>query len=182
MPGKKPFLAIAFLSLVATVRLWAECSSTVAVLAPPNACKSGTATVAVIGIPGASYAWTVDGGTIAGDATSDRVNLTFGSNASATVSVTMTAGDCVSHGSSVIALHDSFSVGVAPVPAAHAGEPLTLSWTYSGGSPTRQTISGSDFGTITLAPAVRTYTYSPARSGTKQIVIDATTDPPASAT
>ena len=180
MPGKKSFLVIAFVSLVATVRLSGECSPTVVVLAPQNACKSGTATVAVIGIPGATYAWTVDGGTIAGDATNDRVNLTFGSNAAATVSVTMTAGGCVSHGSSVIALHDSFNVQVAPVPAAHAGEPLTLSWTYGGGSPTRQTISGSDFGTVTLAPAVRTYTYSPVKSGTKQIVIDATTDPPAS--
>jgi hypothetical protein len=149
------------------------------VLAPPNACKSGTATVAVIGVPGATYAWTVDGGTIAGDAASDRVNLTFGSNAAATVSVTMTAGGCVSHGSSIIALHDPFNVLVAPLPIARAGEPLTFSWTYHDGSPARQTITGSDFGTITLAPAVRTYTYSPARSGTKQIVIDATMDTPA---
>lgn len=151
-----------------------------AVLAPPNACKSGTATVAVIGVPGATYAWTVDGGTIAGDATSDRVNLTFGSNAAATVSVTMTAGGCVSHGSSVIALRDPFNVRVAPIPAAHAGEPLTFSWAYSDGSPARQTITSSDFGAITLAPAVRTYTYSPDKSGTKQIVIDAAMDTPAS--
>src|SRR5438270_12626058 len=133
MSGKKSLL-ITFLSLVATVRLSGECSSTLAVLAPPNACKSGTATVAVIGVPGAAYAWTVDGGTIAGDAASDRVNLTFGSNSTATVSVTMTAGGCVSHGSSVIALHDPFNVRIAAIPAAHAGEPLTFSWTYSDGS------------------------------------------------
>jgi hypothetical protein len=180
MPGRKSFLVLTFLSLVTTVRLSGECSSTVAVFAPPNACKSGTATVAVTAVPGATYAWTVDGGTIAGDATSDRVNLTFGSNAAATVSVTMTAGGCVSHGSSVIALRDSFNVRVAPIPAARAGEPLTLSWTYSDGSPARQTISGTDFGTITLAPAVRTLTYSPEKSGTKQIVIDAATDTAAS--
>jgi hypothetical protein len=173
MPRKKSFLVMALLSLVTAVRLSGECSSTVAVLAPTNACKSGTATVGVAGVPGAAYAWTVDGGTIAGDAAGDRVNLTFGSNSTATVSVTMTAGGCVSHGSSVIALHDPFNVRVAAVPAAHAGEPLTFSWTYSDGSPARQTITGSDFGTITLAPAVRTYTYSPDKSGTKQIVIDA---------
>ncbi|HEV7571085.1 MAG TPA: hypothetical protein VGQ21_06265 [Thermoanaerobaculia bacterium] len=96
------------------------------------------------------------------------------------MSVTMTAGGCVSHGSSVIALHDPFNVRVAPISAAHAGEPLTLSWTYSGGSPARQTITGSDFGAIMLAPAVRTYTYSPDKSGTKQIVIDAAMDAPVS--
>ena len=179
MSPKKSLLLITFLSLVTTLRLSGECSSTVTVLAPPNACKSGTATVSVIGVPGATYAWTVDGGTIAGDAASDRVNLTFGSSAAATVSVTMTAGGCVSHGSSVIALHDPFNVRVAPIPAAHAGEPLTFTWTYSDGSPARQTITGSDFGTITLAPAVRTYSYSPAKSGTKQIVIDAAMDTPA---
>jgi hypothetical protein len=178
--AQKSLLIIAFLSLVATLPLSGECSPAVAVLAPPNACKSGTATVGVIGVPGATYAWTVDGGTIAGDAASDRVNLTFGANAAATVSVTMTAGGCVSHGSSVIALHDPFNVRIAPIPAAHAGEPLTLSWTYSGGSPARQTITGSDFSTITLGPAVRTYTYSPDKSGTKQIVIDAAMDAPAS--
>lgn len=173
MSGKKSFLILTFMSLVTAVRLSGECSSTVVVLAPPNACKSGTATAAAIGIPGAAYAWTVDGGTIAGDATSDRVSLAFGSNASATVSVTMTTSGCVSHGSSVIALHDPFNVQVAPILAAHAGEPLTFSWTYGAGSPAQQTITGSDFGAITLAPAVRTYTYSPDKSGTKQIVIDA---------
>jgi hypothetical protein len=181
MSGKKSFLVMAFVSLVA-VRLSGECSSTAVVLAPPNACKSGTATVAVIGVSGATYAWTVDGGTIAGDASTDRVNLTFGVKTAATVSVTMTAGDCVSHGSSVIALHDPFNVRVAAIPAAHAGEPLTFSWTYDNGSPARQTISGSDFGTITLAPGVRSYTYSPGKSGTKQLVIDAAMDTPAGST
>jgi hypothetical protein len=72
------------------------------------------------------------------------------------------------------------NVLVAPLPIARAGEPLTFSWTYHDGSPARQTITGSDFGTITLAPAVRTYTYSPDKSGTKQILIDAAMDPPVS--
>jgi len=179
---KKSLLIITLLSLVTTLRASGECSSTVAVLAPPTACKSGTATVAVVGVPGATYAWTVDGGTIAGDASSDRVNLTFGSSAAATVSVTMTAGGCVSHGSSVIALHDPFNVRVAAVPAAHAGEPVTFSWTYENGSPAQQTITGTDFRAIALAPGVRTYTYSPDKSGTKQIVIDAAMDTPATST
>src|SRR3954471_13658734 len=168
-----------FVSLVTTVRLSGECSSTVIVLAPPSACKAGSATVAVIGVPGATYAWTVDGGTIAGDATSDRATLTFGSDAAATVSVTMTADGCVSHGSSVIALHDAFNVRVAPTPAAHAGEPLTFFWTYTNGSPARQTITGSDFGTIEMGATVRTYTYVPGKSGTKQIVVDAAVATPA---
>jgi len=179
MPGRKSFLIVTLLSLVTTVRLSADCPSTVTVLAPPSACKSGTATVAVTGVPGATYAWTVDGATIAGDATSDRVNLTFGAKAAATVSVTMTAGGCVSHGNSVIALHDAFNVQVAAVHDAHASEPLTLSWNYTDGSPARQTITGSDFGTITLAPGVRSYTYWPDKSGTKQFVIDAALAAPA---
>ncbi|MEA2417088.1 MAG: hypothetical protein QOI58_3745 [Thermoanaerobaculia bacterium] len=172
MPGKKSLLTLAMALFTGTVRLVAECSSAVVVQAPPTACKSGTATVAVAAVPGATYAWTVDGGTIAGDATGDRIIINLGTNDTATASVTVTAGTCTSRGSSVIALRGPF--GVRPsIPAANANEPLTIAWTYDNGAPARQTISSSDFGSVTLAPEVRSYTYTPETGGGKQIVFDA---------
>src|SRR5438067_2436880 len=144
MPGKKSFLTLA-LFLLATVRLMAECSPTVVVQVPPAACKSGTATVAVAAFPGATYTWTVDGGTIVGDAAADHITIALGTKDKVTASVTVTAGGCISQGSGVIALHDPFAVK-ASIPSASIGQPLTIVWNYDNGSPSQQKISGSDFG------------------------------------
>src|SRR4051794_10994996 len=172
MPGRKSILVFALIAFLAALHLNAECSPAVAVQVPATACKSGTATAAVVAVPGATYAWTVDGGQISGDAAGDRVTIILGTNTKATASVTVTTGDCVSHGSGVIALHDPFSVQVVTIPPVHAGEPLTIIWTYTNGAPGQQTISG-DFGTVALAPDVRNYTYAPQNSGSKQFIIDA---------
>jgi hypothetical protein len=163
---------LSLLSFLPALHLQADCSPTVAVLVPATACKSGTATAGVIAVPGATYAWTVDGGQIAGDAAGDHITITLGTNAKATASVTMTSGGCVSHGNGVIALHDPFGVRVVPIAAGRAGEPLTVIWNYDNGAPGQQTISG-DFGVVALAPDVRNYTYTPQKSGSKQFAIDA---------
>jgi hypothetical protein len=172
MPCRKSLLVLSLLSFLPALHLQADCSPTVAVLVPATACKSGTATAGVIAVPGATYAWTVDGGQIAGDAAGDHITITLGTNAKATASVTMTSGGCVSHGNGVIALHDPFGVRVVPIAAGRAGEPLTVIWNYDNGAPGQQTISG-DFGVVALAPDVRNYTYTPQKSGSKQFAIDA---------
>ena len=170
---KYSLLTSVCISLFATLRLGAECSSTAVVQVPATACKSGTATAGVATVAGASYAWTVDGGTIAGDATGDHVSITLGTAATAKVSVTITADGCTSRGSSVITLHDPFAVHATLPAASHANQPLTILWAYDNGSPARQTISGSDFGSVTLTPDARSYIYTPATSGSKEVVIDA---------
>ncbi|HSY51791.1 MAG TPA: hypothetical protein VLC46_23515 [Thermoanaerobaculia bacterium] len=161
------------MSFLTTLRLAADCSSTVVVQVPATACKSGTATAAVAAVPGAIYAWTVDGGQIVGDATSDQIIISLGTGAKATASVTVaTADGCVSSGIGLIVLHDPFTVNIAAIPPGRAGEPLTVLWAYANGTPAEQTISG-DFGLVTLAPNVRSYTYTPQASGNEQVVIDA---------
>ena len=99
--------------------------------------------MAVAAVPGASYAWSIDGGTITGNANSDQITIALGTKATATASVTITAGSCTSHGSGVIALHDPFAVRTS-IPEGGMGTPLTIQWNYEGGSPARQSISGSD--------------------------------------
>lgn len=172
MPGRISF-AIVFALSLAALRLAADCPSSVVVQVPVTACKSGTATAAVLGVPGAAYAWTVDGGTIVGDATGDHIVISLGTGAKTVVSVTMTADACVSHGAGLITLRAPFDVHVAAIPASHADEPLTVSWSYDNGTPAQQTISG-DFGTVSLPPGARSYSYTPQTSGNKQFVIDAT--------
>jgi len=169
---KKSLLTLAIASFLTTLRLSAQCSPAVVVQVPLAACKSGAATAAVAGVPGATYSWTVEGGQIAGSASGDHINIALGTNATAKASVTMTSGNCVSTGSGVIALNDPFSVHVAAIPEGHTSEPLTILWAYDHGSPAQQTISG-DFGFVTLSPDARSYTYTPQTSGSKQFVIDA---------
>ncbi|HXH40748.1 MAG TPA: hypothetical protein VNN08_19105, partial [Thermoanaerobaculia bacterium] len=117
--------------------------------------------------------WTVDGGQIVGDASGDHITIALGTKTTATVSATMTADGCLSSGTGVIALQDPFTINLAAIPPARASEPLTILWAYVNGSPAQQTISGVDFGVVTLAPGARSYTYTPQTSGNKQIVIDA---------
>ena len=180
MSGKNPLFAAALLSLVVTARLAADCSPAVAVLVPATACKSGTATVGVLAVPGASYAWTVTGGQIAGDASGDRITIALGTGTTATASVTVTSGTCVSKGSGLIALHDPFAVRVGAIQDGHAGEPVIVNWVYDNGAPAKQTISTSDSGVaVTLGPDVRSYTYTPQTSGSNEFVIDATMKTPA---
>lgn len=165
--------------LTSHIRPVEACSETVVVEAPLNGCKFGTATVAVDSIPGAAYSWTVDGATVLSGAGTSSINLSLGSNASAAVSVDVTAGNCTSHGSAVIALHDPFAVH-ATIPAAHAHQPLTITWSYTNGSPQSQTISGTDFGPITLGAADRSYTYTPDNAGSRQFTLDAALQTPPS--
>ena len=89
MYGMTSTLPFVIIFLLTGGRLMADCSPSVTVQVPVAACKSGTATAAVIGAAGATYAWTVDGGTIIGDAAGDRINISLGANTAATVSVTI---------------------------------------------------------------------------------------------
>jgi hypothetical protein len=163
--------------LLTSVHPAGTCPETLLVGAPLNGCKFGTATVATDSIPGAAYAWTVDGATVLSGAGTNILNLSLGSSASAAVSVDVTTGDCTVHGSAVIALHDPFAVQ-ATVPAANAHQPLTITWSYTNGSPQTQTISGTDFGPVTLGAADRSYTYTPGLAGSKQFTIDAALQAP----
>lgn len=175
MSVRFPVPAFALGVFAARLCLAADCQSPVTVQVPPTACKSGTATAAVALVAGATYAWTVEGGEITGPADGNQIAIALGASASATASVTVT-GNCVAHGNGVIALHDPLGVH-ATIPAAYAGIPLTISWSYEHGTPAQQSISGSDFGTVALAPAVRSYTYVPAAGGSKQVVIEAALAP-----
>src|SRR5207244_5997406 len=64
----------------------------------------------------------------------------------------------------------------ATASTGHATEPVTISWNYENGSPASQVITGTDFGPITLDASQRSYTYTPATSGSKQFTIEAALD------
>lgn len=148
------------------------CAPIIPILAPLNGCKSGTATVAVTPVPGATYAWTVTGATILNGAGTESLTLALGTTSAAVISVDITTPDCVSQGTAAIVLREPFSVRATAIDG-HANEPVTINWTYTNGTPVTQTLTGSDFGPITLGPLERSYTYTPTTAGGKQATIDA---------
>lgn len=56
------------------------------------------------------------------------------------------------------------------------GEPVTITWSYSGGALQSQTLSGQDFpAPVLLAPGQTSYTYTPAMPGEKHVTLSAAT-------
>jgi hypothetical protein len=108
------------------------CSPTI-VLSTSMACKFGTSTAAVEAIPGATYAWTAQNASITSGLGTNAVTLAFGAASNASVSVSVTAGACVSAGGASITLRDPFQIGsfFADTPSPRLGDRVTLRWSYT---------------------------------------------------
>lgn len=60
--------------------------------------------------------------------------------------------------------------------SVQTGEPVTLEWSYTGGAPQTQTLTGHDFETpAILGPNARSYTYVPSKPGEKHAQLAAVT-------
>jgi hypothetical protein len=53
------------------------------------------------------------------------------------------------------------------------GEDATISWALTGGTPTSQSLSGADFGTVPLDASATSYTYHPTTTGPKSYALSA---------
>lgn len=155
-----------------------SCAGTVAVSMPLFGCRLGSASASVAPTEGATYAWSVAGGTIINGNGTPRVIIAFADAAAAQVSVAVGNGQCSTPGQGVVALHDAFTGKLVP-DAGRVGEPLTITWSFAGGEPVTQTLSGTDFPEpIALATGARSYTYTPTAAGAKDAVITASSAPP----
>lgn len=165
------------LSLSTSLHADVTCPDRVAVSAPPFACRRGSATVTVAPVDGAAYAWIATGATIASGNGTPRVVLTFDDAATAHVVAAVRNGNCTSTGEADIALRDAFAVKVDSE-GGREGEPMTIRWSFSGGEPAAQTLSGTDFpDAIALPPGARSYTYTPSAPGLKDASIAASMVP-----
>ena len=155
-----------------------SCSQSVAVNLPLFGCRLGSASASISPIDGATYTWTVVGGTIISGNGTPRVVLSLGDAANAQVSVSISHGQCNTPGQGVIALHEAFAVKMT-TDAGRALEPMTIRWSFTGGEPVTQTLSGTDFPEpLTLGPGARSYTYTPSVAGAKEAVITASASAP----
>lgn len=157
-----------------------SCPFRVSLSLPLFGCRFGTATASVGAIDGATYAWSVVGGSILSGNGTPRISISLGAGANTQVSVIVTSGGCALNGAGVVALRDPFAVTATADPA-RVGDPMTIRWSFTGGEPAAQTLEGTDFPQpIALAPDVRSYTYTPSSVGAKEAWVSAVASSPAS--
>jgi hypothetical protein len=139
-----------------------------------SACRFGTSGAAVEAIPGATYAWTVDGAAITGGDGTNRITLAFGGASSATVSVAVHTPDgCTRSGAASISLRDPFRIASLFAPATTIGDAVTIAWAIAGNDVPRSqtlTINGSS---VKIAVTDRSYTFTPTAIGSYSVQLDA---------
>ena len=155
----------------------AECP-TPALFLPLTGCRFGSAVAAVKPVDGATYSWTIEGGTLLSGAGSERVLIAIGSGLTLKVTATIASPSCgARNAAGIMALRDPFTVkSFSAAGAGAAGQPRTIAWSYDNGAPVAQILSGTDFGTVTLSSNARSYTYTPSLYGDKNVVLQASTN------
>jgi len=179
----KNFLAV-LLTVVSAGAAFAtrieSCPATAQVQLAPTGCRLGSAVAAVDPVDGASYSWTIQGGTLVSGAGTDHILIALGSGQTVKVSVIVNSPACgVQNGTALMALQDPFTVtSFAVTGRTHAGQARTITWSYQNGEPVSQILTGSDFAQpVVLAGAARSYTYTPSMYGDKSVVLSASMVP-----
>ena len=76
-----------------------------------------------------------------------------------------------------LAANDCLTIKTLSANDVQTGEPVTISWSYDGGAPSSQTLTGHDFAApVILAPDARSYSYVPSKPGEKHAQLAAVTD------
>jgi len=153
-----------------------ETCAPVTMSAPLFACEKGVANASVPLLDGATYAWTAEGGTIAGSASANRVSVNLGESASAKLVCVVTHGGCSTNATGIIAIRKPLLIHELNVPQqADTAQPLTISWNYTGdAAPAAQLLTGDAFPQpVTLSGGQRSYTYTPTTSGTRNVELTA---------
>jgi hypothetical protein len=159
-------------------RVVESCPQIVQLQMAPVGCRLGSAIAAVDPVGGATYSWTVQGGTLLSGAGTERILLALGSGNSVKVSVVVNSPSCgAQNGTAFMALQDPFAIqSMAVTGGTHAGQPRTLTWSFKNGEPAAQVLTGTDFAQPVVLPgSARGYTYTPSLYGDKSVALDAST-------
>ena len=132
---------------------------TTAITAPASVCESSAGhTASVPPQPGATYAWSITNGTIAGATDTNAVTFTAGASGQVTLNVTVTNGSCVAPGSVQVPIVPDPSVTISGPATVCPNSNFTLSVpaTFA----TYLWSNGATTPSITVNQAAATQTYS----------------------
>jgi len=143
--------------------------------APLFACKSGTGSVAVPVVQGATYSWSAEGAAIVGGAGTPRVSLAFGETVNVKLTCVITTAECTRVASAVIAVRAPIAIETFNVPQiANGDEQVTVTWSYIGPSPTSQLLTGDALESpVALNGSARSYTFTAKHAGSRNVELRA---------
>ena len=128
------------------------------------ACEFATGVHAsVLPVAGASYHWTLLNATAqqAGTATGNAVDLALGKAGYASLVLDLAAPTGAATAEANIRIDGKPVYQSSTATSVTLGQDATISWMFAGGTPTTQTLSGSDFAAVLLAASATSYTYRP---------------------
>ncbi|HYC58710.1 MAG TPA: hypothetical protein VEK79_04015 [Thermoanaerobaculia bacterium] len=149
--------------------------------APLFACERGVATASVPPVEDATYSWLAENALIATGANTNKVTVNLGATATAKLTCVITRNDgCSTEAVGIIAIRKPLVIHELNVPVeAEAAKPLTITWSYAGDVvPGAQLLMGDAFAQpVLLSPEKRTYTFTPAAGGTRNVELVASLAP-----
>jgi predicted esterase len=154
----------------------AACVTRTAIAGAEQSCRSANVTLTATEIAGATYSWSVSGGTIVSGAGTRSVVVAPGGGASLTATAQVTtASGCVSRVLHSVALSDGASLSNVIAKSGSVGREIMISWSASQNLLALE-LKGTDFpNSIAIDPTARSYSYVPQSAGTKSFTLTATT-------
>src|SRR6266545_2245190 len=130
--------------------------------APPPRRSCFRCAVAAVGpVDGATYSWSVDGGSILSGAGTERILIALEGGNTLSVTAAIAKDGCTTTAAGVMALHDAFTIKTLDAGSGAVGQPRTIAWSFANGEPSTQILSGADFPSpVSLAPSARSYTFT----------------------
>jgi len=150
------------------------CAATAPLMLPLTGCRFGSAVAAVAAVDGATYSWSVDGGSILSGAGTERILIAIEGGNTLRVTVAIAKDGCTTAAAGVMALHDAFTIKTLDPGSGAVGQPRTIAWSFASGEPSTQILSGTDFPSpVSLPPGARSYTFTPSTGGDREVILDA---------
>lgn len=138
------------------------------------ACEFATGIRAGIpAVTGAFYRWTLLNATPQGPLTGNALDIALGSRGYASVRLETVSNQSASAVEANIAIEGRPVYLGSNAASVTVGDDTTISWVLAGGTPSGQTLSGTDFASVTLDPTTTSYSYGTTTTGPKTFTLRA---------
>ncbi|HYK05155.1 MAG TPA: hypothetical protein VE974_25625 [Thermoanaerobaculia bacterium] len=138
------------------------------------ACEFATGVRASVSpVAGATYRWTLLNATAQGSLSGNALDVALGSQGYASFALERTVNGSVTSAEVNVRIEAKPVYTSSGAASVTLGQDAMIEWTLAGSTPTSQTISGTDFATVSLDASARSYAYRPTTEGPKSYTLSA---------
>lgn len=139
-----------------------------------DACEFATGVRASVpASAGATYRWSLLNATAQGTVTGNALDIALGSRGYASLILDATGTPGTTTAEATVRIEGKPLFESSNATSVTLGEDATIDWTLAGSPPTTQTLSSTDFATVTLEASATSYKYRPTTVGTKVYALNA---------